>query len=418
MDLISLLAAGAGAGVAAVVFNATYRFTRACHNVPREIGGDPPSVTLLIACKAASPHLEEALESLLSQDYPNYSVVFSLASRRDPAFPVVTALARRHANTRIVIAGYSDTAAEKTHNLVTAISTVPKTDVYAFADSDIRAERDWLRRLVAPLRDPRVGVTTAGKVPWIGGETGIWTSAFVRLHFATLLLAFGMPQLALAWGGSMALRREVFDRFDVGEMWGRAVDDDISVSRRVREHGLQVRFVPMFVPTRVPTTVRSAFSWCVRQEQYLWLYYRQAWLTVAFLTVAPTLIVLALAGMWAMSPSASLHDTFTRLLVFTLFCHTSLVGRILRTVNTMTSRAPETRGHGRFPVAEALLSPFTVALAGLVSVLAAFRRVMVWGDTVYLLRGPEEVYVLSRNGEPPSHYRSETTGEIIEPIAS
>lgn len=385
IPLPAWLAWAAFAGVGAVIANGTTRLSLRCQQLPSPPAAERTRVSLFVACKSAPAHLRQALESLLAQDHPEYETVFTLASQSDPAWPVVTELAAQHARCRVVVAGYSDCCGEKTHNLVQAIEAVPPADVYAFADSDIQVPRDWLSRLLAPLSDPEVGVTTAAKVPWLAADAGFCSAAFIRLVFSTQLLAFGMPMLVSAWGGSMAMTRRTFERLGVARRWSRAVDDDISVSRYVRAAGLRIHFVPLFVPTRVPTAMRQAFGWSVRQMQYLYLYYRPAWFTVAFLTVLPTL---ALAGLaWT-----GQDERFWACVGL----HVAITGSILSTANRVAAGRPEARGWGRFPVWSAVLSPVTVAMAAGAATVAALRRTMVWGGVTYRLDGPEQVRVLSR----------------------
>jgi len=48
------------------------------------------------------------------------------------------------------------------------------------------------------------------------------------------------PSCAFAWGGAMAIRKEVFDKARVIESWDRAADDDLSLTTAVKALGLDV----------------------------------------------------------------------------------------------------------------------------------------------------------------------------------
>ena len=47
-----------------------------------------------------------------------------------------------------------------------------------------------------------------------------------------------------AWGGAMAIRREVFQSIKVPEVWKNAVSDDYALSAAVHAAGLRIAFAP------------------------------------------------------------------------------------------------------------------------------------------------------------------------------
>ncbi|HEY4001958.1 MAG TPA: glycosyltransferase [Candidatus Xenobia bacterium] len=365
--------------VGAIVLAHALCFTRTCRRLARQsLAPYTPSVSLVVSCKTAP--LTESLKSLVGQRYPDYETVFVVASRQDPAWPVVSRLAAEFPHARVVVAGYSPCAAEKTHNLVTARASC-RGEVLAFADSDIQVPPDWLERLVAPLQSARVGITTAGRLPLLPSPVNFWAASLLRLIFSTTLVCFGGGRNISAWGGSMALRREVFDRLDVAARWSNSVDDDVSITAYVRAAGLAIRFVGLFIPTRVPGDMRSAFGWSIRQMQYLWWYDRFTWATLAFLTMGPTVVLLGLLGAHAL-----------RLFVLCAVLHAGIVAIIFWTVHRITS----TQGHGQFPPGLALVSPVVVAMAAVALGIAATRRTMLWSGVEYRVHGSERVEVVAR----------------------
>ena len=51
----------------------------------------------------------------------------------------------------------------------------------------------------------------------------------------------------LIWGGSWAIRREVFDAIGLRNAWKGTLSDDLVASRLMRQAGLGVRFEPASV---------------------------------------------------------------------------------------------------------------------------------------------------------------------------
>ncbi|GMR24681.1 MAG: hypothetical protein BMS9Abin37_3263 [Acidobacteriota bacterium] len=61
------------------------------------------------------------------------------------------------------MAGAAEGRDQKVHNLLAALDEVEPTDVWAFADSAGRPDREWFRRLVAMLTQPDVRVASTNR---------------------------------------------------------------------------------------------------------------------------------------------------------------------------------------------------------------------------------------------------------------
>ncbi len=121
-----------------------------------------PRTAVLCSCKGLEPGLERNLTTLTEFDHQNYETFFVLASESDPACAIVkrvAATARTKAH--VVIADKAEGCGEKVNNLRFVIEQLPPDfEFLAFADSDGRPGKSWLKKLVAPLADARVGATT------------------------------------------------------------------------------------------------------------------------------------------------------------------------------------------------------------------------------------------------------------------
>src|SRR5262249_16915997 len=116
----------------------------------------------------------------------------------------------------------------------------PSVQVIAFLDADAVPPRNWLRLLVAPFADPRVGGVTG--VRWYAPERPTWGALLRHLWNAgsqPQLAAFGLP-----WGGTMALHARVFREGNLVRHWQRNFADDAGAGERIRQLGLRVRTLP------------------------------------------------------------------------------------------------------------------------------------------------------------------------------
>jgi cellulose synthase/poly-beta-1,6-N-acetylglucosamine synthase-like glycosyltransferase len=201
-----------------------------------------PVVALIAPCRGVDQGFEGNVRAVLSQDYPNYRVVFVTGTVDDPAYPVLAHLVREHPHARLLIAGPAHDRGQKVHNLLAGVASSPEAEVLAFVDSDVRPHPTWLRSLTAPLGKPEVG-GTSGYVRYRPERGGVWSWA--RAYGA------GISALSMAhsgnrslWGGAMAVRRETFERADVTRAWQHALSDDAVLARQIDRLGLKLVFVP------------------------------------------------------------------------------------------------------------------------------------------------------------------------------
>ena len=219
-----------------------------------------PPVTLIVPVKGLEPGLAENLRSLAAQDYPDYELIVAVRAADDPAVNVVTE------KTRLVVAGPGHTGTgEKINNLLAAVAAArPASEVLAFADSDGMVSQGWLRGLVAPLRDPAVGAAT-GYRWYFPDRGGVWPM-LRSVWNATIAGSFGAGRARFAWGGAMAVRREVFERARVAEFWRGAVSDDYRLTHAIRAVCLEIRFAPRaMVASESDCTASEFLRWAVRQ---------------------------------------------------------------------------------------------------------------------------------------------------------
>src|ERR1044071_9299701 len=136
-----------------------------------------PQASVFVPCRGLDQGLRSNLAALFRQHYPSYELVFVSDSAEDPALAVAASLAAEFegqtvARTRFVVAGRAEHSGQKVHNLLAAVAESDSTsEVFVFVDTDARVRPDWLRSLVEPLADERVGAATGYRwfLPVSGG---------------------------------------------------------------------------------------------------------------------------------------------------------------------------------------------------------------------------------------------------------
>lgn len=108
------------------------------------------SVTILVTCKNSARTIEKCVDSLLSQDYPNFKIFFVDAFSNDGTFEVLKSFGKK-----IILKQHTGNP-PKAYNY--ALRKI-RTELTAFTNADCVADRNWLRELVKPFSDKKVNAT-------------------------------------------------------------------------------------------------------------------------------------------------------------------------------------------------------------------------------------------------------------------
>lgn len=208
-----------------------------------------PRAVLIVPCKGLDSAFRENITSFFELDYKNYLLWFVVADESDPAYGELHELKNRlqaRSNARdvqIFVAGQGQTCSQKIHNLLYCYERIgDDIDVLAFADSDIRVRSNWLSHLVYPLRKEKNGAASGYR--WFVPKKNNLASLALSALNAKVAQLLGNTPFNQAWGGSMAIRVQVFRRLGLDKLWQRTLSDDLSLSRAVKKAGMKVAFVP------------------------------------------------------------------------------------------------------------------------------------------------------------------------------
>jgi cellulose synthase/poly-beta-1,6-N-acetylglucosamine synthase-like glycosyltransferase len=237
-------------------------------------------VALFAPCKGLDLDLEGNLCALLRQDYDNYEVTFIVESADDPACPAIRRAMAAHpsVSARVVVAGRASDSGQKVHNLRVATEFLSGRIKYlAFVDSDACPRPEWLRVLIARLDRPGLGAVTGYR--WFTPRRTTVANALVYSMNCSVVALLTRSSHYLLWGGSWALRRDVFDAIGLRDAWQGTLSDDLVASRLMRQSRLQVRFEPAcVVASPLDGSFAQAMSFIRRQYLVTRLYTFDWWL--------------------------------------------------------------------------------------------------------------------------------------------
>jgi cellulose synthase/poly-beta-1,6-N-acetylglucosamine synthase-like glycosyltransferase len=251
----------------------------------RPRGSERPSAAVVIPCKGADAGFDANVDAFLNQDYPDYLVVFVVATATDVAYQklksqletlAASGAIRQHRAT-LVVAGTVEGRGEKVNNLLHGVDVVDQAvEVLVFADVDATPSPDWLTSLVARLADPRVTVSTGFR--WYLPGKG-FVSRLRAAWDTSIATVMGDHDHNFAWGGSMAIRAADFRRLGIAERyWTNTVSDDYAMTRAVREAGGKIAFEPRcLVASREESSLRELLRWSTRQIIITRVYAAHLW---------------------------------------------------------------------------------------------------------------------------------------------
>ena len=124
-------------------------------------------------------------------------MIFVVDDESDEAVEIIKKVSRgRGASARsqkIVIAGKAENEGQKVHNLREAVLNVSeKSEIFVFVDSDARPNENWLRNLIAPLRDEKIGCSTGYR--WFISGKRNFASEMLSVWNASIASALGANQ--------------------------------------------------------------------------------------------------------------------------------------------------------------------------------------------------------------------------------
>lgn len=408
-----------------------YRFLRFLRESRAKPPGNyAPLAAVILPIKGREPDLELNLSRYLTQDYPNYQLVFVVASVKDPAHSAVSSVLERMKHqgaasaprvipakagiqresfegcggsesrftprAALVVAGYSEARGEKVNNLLCGLEAAdPRAEALVFADADARPGLDWLRSLVAPLADENVTVSTGFR--WYLPRKGFVSQlrAAWDTSIATLL---GDHPHNFAWGGSMAIRAADFKRLEVAERyWARTVSDDYALTRAVREAHGKIRFEPRcLVASAEESSLREFLSWSNRQIILTRVYAARLWrLGLAAHGVYCGTFLFGIFALILPDSSATARAAVTATLLGILLLGIAK-GR-LRAIVAREVFPEEIASRLRWAARYWQLAPLVPWVMLFNFVVAGFARRIEWRGTLYDLRSASEVRVLRRD---------------------
>jgi ceramide glucosyltransferase len=221
-----------------------------------------PPVSVLKPVHGLEAQLKENIESFFRQNYPAYEVLFATDSATDPALEVIREVCARYpripSRALVIEAQWPNPVVQALHTMAEASAH----KILVTTDSDVEVTPNYLREVVTPLLDPKVGMATCvyrGKnvAGFFSGLTAIGMSVEMTagVLVANLLegMKFGLGPTTVvrkdslaSIGGYEALKDYMAYDFSIGNLIAKA-GYKVVLSGHVIDHVVnQTSFVRMW----------------------------------------------------------------------------------------------------------------------------------------------------------------------------
>lgn len=372
-----------------------------------------PFATVICPCRGVDEGFEKNVAALFTQDYPEYEIIFVVDDKQDAATESIervrtasgsdrVSLVRTGsgsnwvpATSKLIIANKAEHSSQKVENLREAVLHADsRSEVLIFVDSDARPAKDWLRSLVAPLENKNVGAATGyrwliSKRPTIGSEmSSAWNASIASALGANTRSNF-------CWGGSTAIRRDVFERLDIREKWHGTLSDDFTVTHAVKAANLDIVFVPQALTASTNNdNLRETIEFTNRQMKITRVYATPLWALSFFGSTLfnAVMIVALLIVIFSKTNGLQVWVSIIVLLLVTVFSIGKSALRLKAAQLVLTEHEEAMR---RQFLTQNTLWLFAPALFLVNCIAALFSRRITWRGTTYELKSRDETVIIS-----------------------
>jgi ceramide glucosyltransferase len=214
-----------------------------------------PPVSLLKPVHGVDFGSKENFESFCTQNYPEYEILFAVNDESDPAVPLIREVAARFPDRNIrLVSGAPQIGTNKKVNNLIELTRAARHEIIVLTDGDVRVLSNYLREVVAPFADPKIGAVTsfyraiaqknlAAELEAIGAASDF---------FAGVLVAEWMEGMSFALGASIVTTKQWVARIGGFEAIVDMHSDDYELGHRIARSGGKVLLSHELVWTMYP----------------------------------------------------------------------------------------------------------------------------------------------------------------------
>jgi len=379
---------------------------------------DCPEAVVVLCLRGGDPFLSKCIGGLLTQDYPNYEVLFMVDHREDPAMSILKKVFAESKFDRYrieVLDSPLTTCSLKCSSLVQAVEGLPLSiEIMALLDADTVPHTTWLRELATALEPSHVGASTGNRwyIPTLCNHGSmiryVWNAAaIVQMYW-----------YEIAWGGTLAIKIDSLKKAGILDRWRTAYGEDTMIRNELSGIGQKVVFVPsLMMINREECSAASFQTWVRRQLLSARLYHPFWFLVVAHGLSSVALVIWVLLSSLLLLIRGAPWSSGSLLLALFVYqiCLTAMLPWIENAVCDIAKARGEDVSWPRRPNwllanGYAWLTQWTYSYA---LTYCLFMRGFTWRGIDYEVRGPWSIKML---GYRPYKSKSRSPDESLHSI--
>jgi ceramide glucosyltransferase len=212
-----------------------------------------PPLSILKPIRGLDPHFLECLRSHAEQDYPEFEMLFGVSDPDDAAIPVIEQFQREFPHLPVRLIHCSNvTAPNGKVGVLEQLTAHAAHEILLVSDSDIATPPGYLRRVVAGLLDPSVGLVTCLYRASADAAPGRWEALGIDTDFApSVLVARKVAVSEFALGSTLCFRKSDLERAGGFRAIANYIADDYQLGKRISSLGVRIELSQAVVETRL-----------------------------------------------------------------------------------------------------------------------------------------------------------------------
>src|SRR5438132_1978510 len=202
-----------------------------------------PPVSVLKPVRGVDFGSYENFASFCRQEYRDYEILFAVNDDGDPAVPVIRRIIAEFPERRIrLLVGAEHLGANRKVNKLARLAREAQNKVLVLTDGDVRVGSQFLREIVGPLADRKIGAVTCfyrgiaeknlgAEIEAVGASSDF---------FAGVLMAGWTEGITFALGASIATTKEWLGKIGGFQAIADTLADDYDVRNRRAKAGGEV----------------------------------------------------------------------------------------------------------------------------------------------------------------------------------
>ena len=176
--------------------------------------------------------------------------LFSAWIADDPALPLLEKLVREFPERKIrLLFGSGRNAINDKCGRLYRLTNEAAYDIFVITDGDVRVGPDYLRTIVSPFRDPKVGAATCLYVSTeeMNFVQELQSIGMISDFFAPVMIAWQLHDLNVTFGQTIVTTRKAVMAYGGYQVLENRPADDVYAGRLVAEKGYEVKLLPYIV---------------------------------------------------------------------------------------------------------------------------------------------------------------------------